>query len=271
MKRKFITFADSRMTGALRRIRKQAEELGVFDEIEALTEKDLDESFREKYSKYLKGNVRGFGWWIWKPYIIHKELIRLQDGDQLIYIDAGCHINPRGRKRFIEYMEILAANPIGIAAFELDSNCSEYRYSKMDLIAHLGVKDNSNILKRGQLCTGHIFLVKNEQTVNFVYRWLQETLIIPHVDDSPSILENDPQFIEHRHEQSVFSIMCKLHGAASLPGGETWPRVYGDWKSLSEYPIWDKRDLGISSHLIFRTWRKIRKIWKNIQRKWRKD
>ena len=83
MKRKFITFADSRMTGALRRIRRQAEQMQFFDEIETITENELGTDFRKANSQYLRRGVRGYGYWIWKPYIILRALKELQSGDQL--------------------------------------------------------------------------------------------------------------------------------------------------------------------------------------------
>lgn len=262
MKRKFITFADSRMTGALRRIRRQAEQMQFFDEIETITENELGTDFREANSQYLCRGVRGYGYWIWKPYIIHRALEELQSGDQLYYVDAGCHFNPAGRKRLMEYVEILENSSFGMTAFQLGRGCSDRKFTKMDVLLHLGVESNTDVLDSGQFCATHVFLIKNERSVAFVQRWLEEVLTIHHVDDSPSLAANDASFVEHRHDQSIFSIMCKLNNVAALPGSETWPKRKGDWKSLSAFPIWDKRDLGVTTHLLPRLWRKIQKVWK---------
>ena len=35
------------------------------------------------------------------------------------------------------------------------------------------------------------------------------------VDDSPSVLANAPNFVEHRHDQSVFSLLTKKHNLFS--------------------------------------------------------
>ena len=258
MKRTFITFADSRMKQALARICRQAAEMEFFDEIKAYTEKELEDDFRKNNVSLLRPGVRGYGYWKWKPYLIRRELQTMQEGDQLYYIDAGCHWNPAGRPRLLEYAEALELNPLGIAAFELGRGCSERVYTKMDVLVHMGVENDADLLGRGQICGGHVFVSKNARSVAFVDSWYSTTQNTHLIDDSPSVLPNLPEFKEHRHEQSIFSIMCKLPGAAAFSGKETWPSNNSrDWSTMKEYPIWDKRDLGMTSHILFRLWRKI--------------
>lgn len=258
MKRKFISFADSRMRKALERIKRQAEEMQFFDEIELFTEKELGPDFLAENAHLLKPWVRGFGYWKWKPYLIYTQLQKMEEGDELYYIDAGCHWNVAGRERLLEYAEELRANPLGIAAFELGKKCSERRYTKMDVIDYLGVSDNDSVLDSGQICGGHVFVVKKSTSQSFVESWYNATQNTHFIDDSPSVLPNFPEFREHRHEQSIFSIMCKLNGAAKLPGNETWPDGNSrNWNSMKAYPIWDKRDLGVTTHILTRIWRKI--------------
>lgn len=258
MKRKFISFADSRMQGSLARIRRQAESMRFFDEIEVFTERDLEPEFIAEHDHLLKPWIRGFGYWTWKPYIIRRELKTLNEGDQLYYIDAGCHWNSEGRPRLLEYAAALGSCPLGIAAFELDRDCSERAYTKMDLLVHMGVENDVELLDRGQICGGHVFVAKNARSVEFINAWYEATLNTHLIDDSPSVLPNLPEFKEHRHEQSIFSIMCKLQGAVFFSGRETWPAHNSrDWSTMKEYPIWDKRDLGVTTHLFYRLWRKI--------------
>ena len=49
MKTIFISFADSRMKPSLKRIKQQAQKMGMFDEIIIVTEKQLDNYFLEKH------------------------------------------------------------------------------------------------------------------------------------------------------------------------------------------------------------------------------
>lgn len=266
VKRKFVTFADSRMKSALSRIEQQAREMDFFDEIEVLNEKMLDAEFVKKNAHLMRPGVRGFGFWVWKPYVIWRALKQLKEGEELYYIDAGCHLNPGGRKRMEDYAVMLRQGDFKMAAFALESDCSEKAFTKMDLLVHMGVEKRADIVESGQLCTGHIFCVKCPEVMQFVEEWQRAWDDIHLIDDSPSIRPNYPEFVEHRHDQSVFSILCKLHGAVALPGNETWPANNSrQWGTMSSYPIWDKRDLGFTMHTLERAARKVRKIWARLR------
>ena len=54
-------------------------------------------------------------------------------------------------------------------------------------------------------------------------------------------LENSFDFVEHRHDQSVFSILMKLNSAKVLPVYHIWSYT---WIFMKKYPIWGKRDKG---------------------------
>lgn len=255
------------MKKALARICRQAEEMNFFDEIKAYTEKDLEESFLKENASLLSPCVRGYGYWKWKPYLIRRELQTMQDGEQLYYVDAGCHWNSAGRPRLLEYAMALESCSLGIAAFELERGCSERAYTKMDVLVHMGVENEDELLDRGQICGGHVFVSKNARAVAFVDEWYAATQNTHLIDDTPSVLPNLPEFKEHRHEQSIFSIMCKLQGAVAFPGKETWPENNSrNWSFLRSYPIWDKRDLGVTSHLFLRLCRKFAKEVKKALR-----
>lgn len=269
MKRKFICFADSRMMPSLERIKKQAAELQFFDEINAMSEHDLPDSFKKQHERLMKRGVRGFGYWVWKPYIIQKSLEALEDGDELWYLDTGCHLNAKGRERLFHYANILASSPIGIAAFQLEEACSEKAYTKMDLMIHLGVENNQSITHTGQLCTTHILMRKCPQVMQFVEDWKSTWNDMHLIDDTPSRTPNFPEFIEHRHDQSVFSLLAKLRGVAIISGCETWPGKSRDWSKLENYPFWDKRDLGLTTHTLARFIRKIKRIWHMMRMKWK--
>ena len=265
MKRHLISFADSRMKGALNRLRNQAIQMNFFDEIHLLTENDLNADFKEQYKTILSPRVRGYGYWLWKPAIIKQYLDKLMPDDELYYVDAGCHFNPNGRKRLLEYADVVRTSSQGVVAFALEKNCSERAFTKMDLMIHLNVQDSSEITDKGQICATHIFCKKSPECTTFIDEWLNICSTLHFIDDSPSEAENFPEFIEHRHDQSVFSILCKLHKIDTLSGNETWPeKGKRHWASMQDYPIWDKRDLGWTCHLFGRLFRKIKKLAKQF-------
>lgn len=86
---RFLSFADSRMSAALERLGRQAEALDFFDEITLFTEHDLSAEFTSRMGRYLTPSCRGFGYWSWKPWVIHHVLQEMEEGDRLLYLDAG--------------------------------------------------------------------------------------------------------------------------------------------------------------------------------------
>lgn len=264
----FVTFGDSRLTQALKRIRRQAEKMGVFgNRIRVFSEGDLDADFREKMKDHLIPGSRGFGYWCWKPQVVLQTLREMKEGDVLLYADVGCHLNPKGLKRLEEYRQLAIKH--GIVAFQSRSLCEssrhdfkhhflpERQWTKMDLLKYFSVEGQSEILDSGQIGSG-IFLIRNvELAVNLINTWRQ--CYYDHfelADDSPSKFGNADDFVENRHDQSIFSVLCKKHLDVFLSSGEYvhirsympeggngkyWPEY---WSEMMQFPIHAKRDLG---------------------------
>ncbi len=84
--------------------------------------------FTGRMGKYLTPSCRGFGYWSWKPWAIHHVLQDMQEGDRLLYLDAGCHININGAKRFREYVDMLDRDSRGMLVFT--NGQPEYKWTK---------------------------------------------------------------------------------------------------------------------------------------------
>jgi hypothetical protein len=99
----FITFGGptANFHNAVNRICQEAKNFDLFDEIYGYTENDLksDYNFWINHGDFIERNRRGYGYWIWKPYLIKKKLNELNNGDFLIYADCGCEINKNGKKK----------------------------------------------------------------------------------------------------------------------------------------------------------------------------
>ena len=214
----------------------------IFDEIIIFTEKQLDNDFVEKHKERLKLGSRGYGYWIWKPYIIKKILETMDEGDRLLYIDAGCHLNPKGINRLREYFQIVSDSPLKIGGFQIGNSNNDRTWTKMDLLAYFKVQNNNDIINSGQITGGHVIIQKCESVVKFVEEWINISENLHLIDDSPSLLPNFPEFREHRHDQSIFSLLCKTKGAVIFSSSECWVESDKDWNTLIDYPIWDKRD-----------------------------
>jgi hypothetical protein len=70
------------------------------------------------------------------------------------------------------------------------------------------------------------------------------------IDNSPSLSPNLEDFIEHRHDQSIYSILGKLRPFSKGTVFEFWfPRVDNcwlpDWEMVGDSPIQIRRDRGL--------------------------
>jgi len=66
------------------------------------------------------------------------------------------------------------------------------------------------------------------------------------IDDTPSKIKNFSNFIENRHDQSVFSILCKINNIKSLSAYEfDWAEKNKkrSWEHIHNFPFFAKRDL----------------------------
>ncbi|MCP9857619.1 MULTISPECIES: hypothetical protein [unclassified Cyanobium] len=263
-KRVLVTFTDSRMKAARLRICRQAEEMGVYTDIFGASEQDLNPDFRRRFKDYLRPEHRGFGYYAWKPQIVLQTLERLQDGDQVHWIDSGCHLNPAGRLRLQELFAMNVEAPSGIQGFEcLPPNGSlvyegrqfpdqgEYKWTKGDLLDRLGVREKPEITGTQQLGATTFFLRKCPATMDFMRHWIRVfSEDFSMIDDSPSRAPNLDGFVEHRHDQSIFSILAKLLPISKSTVFEFWfPRAddcwQPDWEMVGDAPIQIRRDRGI--------------------------
>lgn len=222
----------------LKRLRKEALRMGMFDEILLYDEDDFDVDYREKYAERFK--ERGFGYWQWKSYLIKRELKRLDDGDILFYCDSGCHLNSNGRKRFIEYLDMVKQSESGILA--IDNGLDERRWTKGDLFEFFGLNMETY---QGTQYVGTVFFLRKSLIVE---SFVQDLFDITHhhhslITDEPSTNSNHSSFVENRHDQSALSLLLHTkYQAITISENEVWPCWNHDWSLLWDKPIWACRD-----------------------------
>ncbi len=259
-----VTFTDERMKVARRRLCRQAKEMDLYTQIIGASQKDLDPAFRQRFREYLNPEHRGFGYYAWKPQIVLQTLERLNDGDLVHWIDSGCHLNPVGRQRLREFFAMAEEAPSGIQGFAcVPPNGSlvyrgrkfpdqgESLWTKGDLFDCLDVRDRPEITGTQQLGATTFFLRKCPASIDFMRHWIRVfSDDFSMIDDSPSRSPNLDGFIEHRHDQSIYSILGKLLPISTVSVFEFWfPRVDScwmpDWDMVRDSPIQIRRDRGL--------------------------
>ena len=83
-----VTCADERYQKAMKYNARTARKKGGVDRVYMYSVSDIDPEFREK-NRHILSQPRGNGYWLWKPYFIARTLRLLQEGDYLVYCDAG--------------------------------------------------------------------------------------------------------------------------------------------------------------------------------------
>lgn len=223
----FVTFADNKYANTLKRIEKEAGDMGIFKNIFAWNQKILDNSFLIKHQNFIIRKRRGYGYWIWKPYVIKKALQSIPENSILVYSDAGCTLNPLAKDLLIEFGKLAKKSESGVLAAQM--GYIESHYTKMDLMVHLGFTEYES----KQIQAGISVWCHAENALSFLDEWqnLCSEDNYHFLDDSPSVTLNVKEFIEHCHDQSIFSLLMKKHKGF----------LVNKWPNNESYPIWTSR------------------------------
>lgn len=213
MKYHFITFAtEDHMSFAQKNV-ESALSVGKFDTATIYTMNDLDDHFKEK-NQYILNNKRGSGYWLWKPYIILKKLLEIDENDILCYNDSK-FIWLKDVREFEK--DILVDKNIGGYSNKPNGGTHiEKHLSKFDAYALMNVKlghIKENFSNTLQVWAGLLLLRKIFNSIRFIGEWLtygQDDRIIT---DSKSIFgPENKEFNENRHDQTVLSLLFKKWG-----------------------------------------------------------
>lgn len=207
-KKVFITFGagGQNFYDATKRLTDQARSLDVFDEIIAYDDNYLknDNEFWDKHGNFIENNKRGYGYWLWKPYVIKKTMEKLADGNVLMYLDCGCEIDINKKDKILEYFELVKKYNIICT----DTGYVEKDWNKMDLVLKLEMLDEKH-MSSNQYQAGAQLIYINDITRKLVNEWYNIASEYHNIDDSPSVAKNCDSFKEHRHDQSIFSLLLK--------------------------------------------------------------
>jgi hypothetical protein len=213
MKTNFITFGagGKSYNDAGKRLVNQANSTKLFDTTKMFTDVDLraDIEFWKQHGEFIQRNRRGYGYWLWKPYIIKKTMDAMSDGDILLYLDCGCEIDTRESAVLSKYFEYVKTDLVIGTQTQI-----EKFWDKMDLVLHLGMSDSPS-LHTPQRQGGAVLYCVCDKTRELVNMWYKTCCDYHLIDDTPSVASNIAGFRQHRHDQSVFSLLSKKYGLFS--------------------------------------------------------
>jgi hypothetical protein len=232
-----ITYGNNYYNNSKKRLYNEALSSAWFDAVTLYGADDLDDEFKLNFKDILR-EQRGGGYWIWKPYIIKKHLDKIQDDDILIYLDAGCSINKNGVQRFKDYINMVNNNDAGIISFQMDH--IEKKWTTSEIFQYFNIEENSEVKNSGQVIGGIQIIKKNPNSIKLINLW-NEVLYTNPLLFTDYYNNNNQQsyFKDNRHDQSIFSIIRKLHNSIIL-NDETYFEPFGNEESL-KYPFWATR------------------------------
>ena len=172
----------------------------MFDQTLNYKPSDLDQKFY-KENKEIFLQSRGFGYWLWKPYIILDALKRGKENDFFCYIDSGDSVEKESLEKAIAF---LADN--NFLFIQLENFITNNIWTKRDCFVLMNC-DKKKYWNSPQITAGISFWKKNQQTINFLNEWLFWCKNLNVITDEPNIckLPNLNEFQDHRHDQSVLT------------------------------------------------------------------
>ena len=208
MKKYFLLYNDNTCNVYVSNLIKTISKSGPYFEIIVYDKKDIDNEFLTKNSSILN-EKRGGGYWLWKPYIINKTLEKLNDGDLLFYLDSKYIFTEDFTNLYLDYIE---KNDILI--WKNKPNEGDYlmkKFCKMDVILKCNMFNDIFYKNVIDCWAGAIVLKKTKKNCHMMKYWLNLCCNYENITDSPSKIPNSKFFNEHRHDQSLLSIILYKH------------------------------------------------------------
>jgi len=239
MKTHLITFcAGLKNTKSIvARARLQLESCQYIDAYEIFSPRNnlFFDKFVHHFDDFIAENPRGYGYWIWKPFIISEYLKKIPENDILVYADIGCEFSSAGKKIFSDYLVHLKKNDFLV--FSTYNGQSESVWTKKELIELFNLPQ-VQIVKE-QVAATFFLLKNNHRSRKIMQEWLDiaKSENFKYINDVCKRPRN-PGFIEHRYDQSIFSLLMKKYNVHILRE-RTYhdPLLYYKNSYIYRYPI----------------------------------
>jgi hypothetical protein len=206
---------------------------------ELFTPRKLRKSLDPSIKSFMKANPKGYGYWVWKPFVVTQFLKSNPKIKYVLFLDAGCElkINSKSIQNWDRYLEFLE----NVDCLTFDNGQIEQNWTKRELIDFL--KPSSAQVESNQLAAG-VFFMKREFALDFCEKWLalmreNDFFFITDELDTKIQIES---FRENRYDQSVFSLLIKNELRNITLSGDKEIFFPGNWESEQTKPIWTTRN-----------------------------
>lgn len=194
------TFATAEYAGSAELLRYSALRHGLADGVFVYRERDVAPLLAQ-YPELLPKS-RGYGWWAWKPYVIRQTLARVHPGDVVVYCDAGVIVEDslRGAAERVEHVLLHSLGQWPSKGY------ANRQWTKRDTFGFM--ERNADAHRDAVQVNAAVQVYRNTPEARaFVDEYLRWCTDLKVVDDA-CVLKNPPDFVEHRHDQSVLSLLA---------------------------------------------------------------
>jgi hypothetical protein len=205
---KVIFYSDDRCKHQAYGAIQAAEASGVEDT--QLYNRDNLESFVffDQY-KHILNRDRGGGFWLWKSLLIRQNLLSLDPDEILCYSDCSDRFTGTTNTFFTEQMK--DKDMLFIRSFFLNKE-----FTKRDCFVLMGC-DEPKYWNDRQLEAGLCFFRNTPRSFTILDEWIKYGSD-PHIitDDPNEFGENFPEFKDHRHDQSILSLLVTKYDLPTI-------------------------------------------------------
>ena len=200
----FLVYNDNTHNHFLSDLLESVKKYGKDFEIIVFNKNDMDNEFVLNNKNILELD-RGGGYWLWKPYIINETLKKINENDIVFYLDSKYYFMEDFTELYLNYMEnndlLVWKNKPNNPIWHMKNWC------KMDVILKYDMSKKIFDENAEECWGGALVIKKNEHTIKYMKEWLDMCCIYEDITDAPSKVENSGLFCEHRHDQTLLSII----------------------------------------------------------------
>jgi|LakMenEpi03Aug12_release.lakeMendotaPanAssembly.Ray.scaffolds.fasta_scaffold156154_2 hypothetical protein len=223
---KVLTFSKGSFKQSQEKLKSHLISIGINNLIN-YSDSDLPKDFIDEFQDLFE-QKRGYGYWIWKPFIILKELDNLADDEILIYMDSTDQPSNL-------FFEILNNHLKKEEIYLVNRGYKNGEWTKRDCFIMMNC-DDKKYHNSIQLEAGVLGLKKTDNNIKLLTEWFEFCKNRNILTDLPNTcgLENLEGFKDHRHDQSILTNLSIKYGLKSYKLNQNiiWynynqPQIYG--------------------------------------------
>ena len=213
-----VSFATPELRGLQDAQAASAVAVGGCDAVTTWDPARLNQTAFSAQHRDILSQPRGAGYWLWKPFTILEALRQSDPGDVVVYYDVGRrhpHVFRRSVSPLIERCTAMGGMLPGVPIPLMGPN---RMWTKRDCFVLMDC-DSARYWNHCQIQTTFSVWKHCQRAVDFLEEWLAYCSDPRIVTDMPNQCgqENFPEFIDHRHDQSIVTNLVLKHGV-SCPG-----------------------------------------------------